>query len=41
MKYYKEIEIVMSKRIADTHKLTKEGNEYKDKVSIYYVVDTG
>ena len=30
----------MSKSIADTRKLTKEGHEYKDKVVIYYVVDT-
>ena len=36
-----EIEIVMSKSIADTRKLTEEGHEYKDKVVIYYVVDTG
>ena len=31
----------MLKSIADTRKLTKEGHEYKDKIVIYYVVDTG
>ena len=31
----------MSKSIADTRKLTKEGREYKEKVVIYYVEDTG
>ena len=33
----------MSKSIADTRKLTKEGHEYnlKDKVVTYYVEDTG
>ena len=31
----------MSKSIADTRKLTKEGHANKDKVVIYYVVDTG
>lgn len=30
----------MSKSMADTRKLTKEGHEYKDDVVIYYVVDT-